>query len=284
MNWEERSAKQTAREVLLDSLWFDQPIKYLGLPAARAIFEKELVRRVNVDRMYLYERDPEIMEALKVGSMVDSSEYGLTPKTFIEADVDDSLTATFCSGKDVSDIDLIWLDYCGQITSNRLMLLQKITADMKSESIVAATFMAGREHKDVRSLMVGAKEDSRFEDLVLSSTYLNRIRTVIRAVDVNNEFFDILVKPYKDGVPMMLFIFKKKSQKDGPALKKTYIQVSSTEPYVPGTAAVGMNNSVIIDGHEYLTVKAASSALGIPIYTIYYRIKSSNYDYKYKER
>jgi hypothetical protein len=281
MNWKERSVKQEAREVLLSELWFDRPISYMGLPAGKAFFEKQLAKRVAVDTMLLFERDRGIYKELSETCRTDEK-LGSLSKLILPIDVDKWLSA--CTGPMGKPCrDLIWLDYCGPVTAERLSHVGSLTSTMKVDGIFAVTFMVGRERRKVD---IDQPSSVEIDEGALPLAQLKRVRTVLNAVDLSASNFKVTVQPYADGAPMLLMIFKK-SIKHGDfhySLTRTVVDIRKTlkGPKKKRGGRGRPPRVVMVDGDRYPSPKEAARQIGCHAQTIRSRVGSSSFPgYKY---
>tara|TARA_R110002126_G_scaffold122657_11_gene264511 strand:+ start:1553 stop:2389 length:837 start_codon:yes stop_codon:yes gene_type:complete len=277
MNWEKRSAKQGAREVLLSQLWFDRPISYMGLPAGRALFEKQLIRRGPVKSMLLFERDKGIFQELHVACRTDE-ELSSIDRTVLPMDVDRWMTSAGRS-MELPCHDLTWLDYCGPVTTERLSHVGSLALGMRSDGIFAVTFMVGREKVDVDQPSL-----VELDTEMLSLAQLKRVRTVLNAVDLKENNFKVTIQPYADGVPMLLMIFKK-SLKVGDSyqpLSRTVVDIRKTLKGIRPRRRGRPLKVVMIDGDRYSSADEAAQQIGCAAQTVRNRARSSSFPgYKY---
>lgn len=225
MQWEERSIKKIVRQGLLDQLWFDRPISYLGLPAGRAIFEEDLLKKIQISKAMLFERNATIMTELKAHCS-NSEAFATVDYQCIQEDVDDWLDLEV-KAEEKFIPDFAWLDYCGPITTKRLDHLQNLAKEMPLDGILAVTFMVGREKTDARVLLELTSGDSVNEIEGISSACLSRVRIVINAMKFTGLHFNVSVQSYADKVPMLLLVFKKakKSNTDYLSLTRTVVDM-----------------------------------------------------------
>lgn len=211
MDWEERQCKMKVRKWLLERIPGNTQIDYLGLPAGQAIFEKMLSCERDVRSMTLIEKDPETLSILE--ETVKNSSLGAASvgRTLINTDIDNYIhrTITF---SDKLPFNFIWLDYCGAITPERLQTLRLVLSKRPENGIVAVTFMAGREKARGNTLLdffdesyMGLPID--YEKDLVPSYFLRRVKAVSELARSASQHIDIAVLPYRDSVPMMLFVF-----------------------------------------------------------------------------
>jgi hypothetical protein len=99
----------------------------------------------------------------------------------------------------VSDLNVLWLDYCGPITQPRISLVNNILENSSEDLVLGLTFLCGREHPTVSGEF----------DLSLD-TYMRRIHALTSHIDAN---VSIQCLPYLDKSPMLLFVIKKAARK-----------------------------------------------------------------------
>jgi len=209
MNWEERSVKAKARDWFMPYIPDIRQMKYLGLPAGQAIFEKNLCSQKEVWQMVLFEKDPTIFrEGDK--TVKEGIKDGTLPlrTTLVHGSIDRHVQEM-----EGNPYDVIWLDYCGPVTLERLSTLRAALRMRPKGGVVAVTFMAGREHPNGNTILdffdesyMGVEVD--YEKELVPGYFLRRVKAVGELARGANQYIDIKVLPYKDRVPMMLFVFK----------------------------------------------------------------------------
>ena len=135
-HWGSRPHKALARDLLLRESLALETVSYAGLPGASAIFEKALASSMSVSSMRLFEKISKLFEVL------ESSLSGINCSNIhLYNDEIESI-----SSDDMSELNLIWLDYCGPLTLNRLSFLETLVPLIaRRKGILAATYLAGRE-------------------------------------------------------------------------------------------------------------------------------------------
>ena len=275
MEWEKRTIKKDVRRILLDQLSFDRPITYLGLPAGQALFEIELSKKFDITDMYLFERDPKVMESLEQECAV--GELASISTTCLQTDVDMWIEGASPFIKSFN-FDFAWLDYCGPLTPLRLDSLKTLISNMPLDGILAATFMIGREKQSTKELLkLISDSDSELEDLPM--THIKRVRLILDSLSDLDFKFDVFVQPYADNVPMLLIVFKKviKTVSGLKFLRKTFVDI---QPYLKNAEQpkrVSMFRDITINGVQYSSTKDAADALGLSTDSIRYRLKSSKH-------
>lgn len=278
MDWN-REGKQAARQYLLENISFEGEIDYIGLPASRAIFERQLYYKFNVRSLHLFEKDKTICEELSSNLI---NEKLLDCQVKLPAEVNVYLNSINNFSSFIEDFNFAWFDYCGPITMANLKAMSDafnvFLKNSYKEGYLAFTFMVGRETEEVMSMI--NKYSISSDDSNLSEAYLKRIsflRILIssycdkKGLGYNLQFFS-----YRDGVPMFLLLLEFKEGR-----KKT---VTIEELFTPSLAPkIGRPSvPVIINGDYYSSIKMASEALSISPSTITTRIKNihiTNYQY-----
>lgn len=215
MNWEERPVKAQARDWLFNIVtktletWpkGEKCLPYLGLPAGQAIFERRLAEYYKKVDLTLFEMDKEVLQelAITVANYLED-DTNIQYQVYHE-DIDHYIA------KMVNPLQIVWLDYCGPITPDRLKSLRYCLSMRPKNGIVAVTFMAGRERPDGNTLLdffnesyMGVNID--YDKELVPSYFLRRVRAVSELAKSVDNNINIQVLPYKDHAPMMLFVFK----------------------------------------------------------------------------
>lgn len=211
MNWEERPVKAKARDWLLEKIpEYEDGIKYLGLPAGKAIFEKKMAEYRKLDVLALFEMNKSIWKELR-----KTTEAAVEAKVFPKQSyaLKGSIDSYLNYGHVVYDYNVVWLDYCGPITPDRLKSLRTALKLRPKNGVVAVTFMAGRERPNGNTILdffddsyMGTEID--YDKDLIPSYFLRRVRAISELASGVDRGIDIRVLPYKDKVPMMLFVFK----------------------------------------------------------------------------
>jgi hypothetical protein len=269
MNWEQRAVKKDVRALLLNQLWFNRPISYMGLPAGEALFEYDLLRKHRLETLYLFERDPSVFARL----LRNTAPLELSGPVvhLLQEDVDSWLSAT---GVDsiAPGLDFVWLDYCGPITTQRLEHAKSLLSSMPLDGIFAVTFMVGREKTSARTLLAEAAEDDILSYSYLPSAHLNRVKAILRFLQPLNIHFDVLVQPYSDGTPMLLLVFKKSRLVNSCFLPLTRTVVSINGFLQTATLTDRRLKPVVCSGILYPSIRAAASLLNLTPYLLRKRL------------
>jgi len=204
MDWNERSNKELAREWLLSFVPEDWWVRYLGFPAAEALFEKKLCSSRSVEYMTLLERDPVIFKEL---SKVVDADFQKVDVDTLEMNLDDypNVDLTF------HEYNLVWLDYCGPITPVRLSVLKEALRFIARDGIVAVTFMVGREKKSANTIIdfFDSTNDVEVDNpSEVPIHFIRRVRAIAEMVSGLPYNYRISVLPYADHVPMMCIVFE----------------------------------------------------------------------------
>lgn len=219
MKWDERSAKAYARRWLLDQIGEPTYTNYVGFPAEHAIFERMLIQAYPKRRipMTLFERDPEIFKKISGGPLTDNPNVRILNEDF------DEWLAQY--KKPPFEVDIAWLDYCGNITAGRLNSVATLVKDMPTNSLIATTFLVGREKAESQALVdLLSSEDRALRGELPPSSYLSRIRAVTNAVlPYAQTSMRVKVLPYMDTSPMILVVFK--NHEDGSPVRRTSIEI-----------------------------------------------------------
>jgi hypothetical protein len=169
----------------------------MGLPADSAIFEKIMGKRLPVEEYILIEKDKGLFVDLVLNTQ------GLNKKSrvrYVLGDVDKFLTSDLAV---ISELNVLWLDYCGPITQLRINLINQILDNSPEDITLGLTFLCGRERPDVS------------QDFHLAlDVYMKRIHILTSALESH---VSVQCLPYQDKSPMLLFIIKK--------AKRTTLQV-----------------------------------------------------------
>lgn len=216
MNWEERPAKAYARHWLLNHLEIKRPINYLGLPAGTAIFEKMLCQTFEVKAMTLIEKDPNIFSELD-----EVLKDNVFKNISIESVCDDINDQSFM-GK-----DFIWLDYCGPVTPKNLVAMKRGLRAIPDDGLLAVTFMAGREKASATTLLDFFDESSEidlteFVGKAIPNYFLRRVKAISEVALGVEPHLKIMVQPYSDVVPMVLFLFQKTDKRSSIEIEEYY--------------------------------------------------------------
>lgn len=213
MNWEDRSVKMKAREWLLEHIPSSLSINYVGLSAGTAIFEKMLCESRNVKSLRLFEKDPGIYAEL-MRTVYDEMWHIKNPfpenTTPLQGSIDFFLKRNTDYGTDCPDPNLLWLDYCGPITQDRLDSLRIGLTRRPRGGVVAVTFMACREPKTSTVLIDDLLDSTPWDlDMIenVPAYFLRKIRAVSSFALQADRNLKIEALPYKDGAPMMLIVF-----------------------------------------------------------------------------
>lgn len=219
MEWELRRAKAIARSFLIEQLKEQFPNrqidKYLGLPAAEAIFENLMLCDFKIDHMDLVDKDVEVIR--KAAKAINCHENARSFR-FWARDVDEVIISlNYCA-----EYDFVWLDYCGPITPERLNLLKNIIKASRDDALIAVTYMACRETTYAQAIM-NLFEDAPLKGLrdpELPTHYISRARTVVEVAKLAGKPLRVKVLPYRDTAtsPMLLFVFRK-------GVRKTTVEV-----------------------------------------------------------
>lgn len=213
MNWEDRSIKMKAREWLLEHIPSSLDINYVGLSAGQAIFEKMLCESRSVKSLRLFEKDPGIYAEL-MRTVYDEmwNIKGPFPENTapLQGSIDSFLVRNTDHGADYPYPNLLWLDYCGPITQDRLDSLRIGLRKRPRGGIVAVTFMACREPKTSTALIDDLVDSTPWDlDAIqnVPAYFLRKIRAVSSFALQVDKNLRIEALPYKDGAPMMLIVF-----------------------------------------------------------------------------
>ena len=208
MNWEERPAKEKARKWLLDKIPHNtNGLTYLGLSAGGAIFEKMLCSERKVSGLKMFESDPDTCAQL-VRTTMDQMGAGLFPKNSLVywEDIDKHISY----GVRSVPHGVVWLDYCGPISRQRLESLERSLRVRPRGGVVAVTFMACREPKTSTALIDDLVDNAGWDLEGVENVpayFLRKIRAVSHFALEVDRGLKIEALPYKDGAPMMLIVF-----------------------------------------------------------------------------
>lgn len=209
MNWEDRVVKQQARQWLLEKIPNNSKngINYAGLSAGEAIFEKMLCASRKVRSLSMFELDSKIFDELTETRDLAVLD-GIFPLSsyVVNHSIDDFVK----SNLSVLPQDVLWLDYCGPITQDRLDSLKIGLSRRPRGGIVAVTFMACREPKTSTALIDDLVDNTPWDlDAIqnVPAYFLRKIRAVSSFALQADRNLKIEALPYKDGAPMMLIVF-----------------------------------------------------------------------------
>ena len=224
MDWENRPGKEYSRQWLLSLLDFEKPIRYFGLPAGRALFEKQLIKTNKVEYLELWEKDNSIYQELKDSIKDLKIEYDL-----FNSDVDVFLDSARSADEGFDYYNFVWLDYCGPITTIRLSNLKFLAETLLDDSTLAVTFLGSREANEVTDLLYLMSDDKNvYKGVDNNFIHLKRIRAVVNTVLSSGFSYRVKVLPYLDSSPMLLFVFKRKERNGNGELRtvgRTSIEV-----------------------------------------------------------
>lgn len=264
MDWK-REGKQAAREYLLSNISFTRPIRYLGLPAAQAIFERQLCARWDVSEMHLFERDSEIYQNL-CNNLKQGNWFSKEKVTCYNASVAllDQTEYLF---------DLAWYDYCGPLCPSSISTMFSAVKKMLSlpGSYVAFTYMIGREPEQINEVMHSFYEEG------ITDSYLKRI-SFIRSFLYRNfsEKLDLKFFSYRDTAPMLLVVISLST------IGKHKVQIESLHKDLGLPPNKGRpSKAVLVEGFYYPSVLEASLATGISKSKLYRLLKSTDIKYQY---
>lgn len=212
MNWEDRSIKMKAREWLLEQIPSALSVNYAGLSAGQAIFEKMLCETRDVRSLRLYEKDPEIYAEL-MRTVYDAKWDVRSPFPENTLPLRGSID-TFVNTHSGDDLDfpypnLLWLDYCGPITMERIETLKTALRQRPRGGYVVVTFLACREPKSSTEFIDQMEGVSTIyiEEGLTPAYFLKKIRAVAEVGLGVDDRLAIKALPYKDGAPMMMIVF-----------------------------------------------------------------------------
>lgn len=205
MNWLEREAKSEIRRFLFQHTEFKTPIRYLGLPGTEAAFEMAMPSIWPVEQCDLFECDPLKFPVVKETLSKLPAKY-----TLRGANIDDWINNLAIDHTDV--YDLIWLDYCGPLSSIHLKTAANAAKILKSTGSLAFTFLCGREQGHIIDLLdvFGLEGPETSVNLPDEETpYHKRVRILLRTVMPILNPAKVTVIPYNDSSPMFLVLIQK---------------------------------------------------------------------------
>ena len=229
MDWEQRPIKEKVRAWFLgqiqDRVAFrqDECLYYLGLPADKAILEKELNQIYPNSFFHLFERDPEIY--MKALSCLEESKISSNDFMVFNSDVDSYLDGLSQEG--VSAFDVIWLDYCGPITPTRLQSVHKAVKGLSPNRVVGVTLMVGREKASGNAFYdtFGAGNETEIScDELTPVHFIRRAKALAEYVHSVNPNVSINILPYREKTSMMLIVFSCPQTKHSCVVVEPYLK------------------------------------------------------------
>jgi hypothetical protein len=186
-------------------------IVYAGLPGRDIVFEKLLAQQEFATSAILFEKESSLIPLIQ--EQLDD----LSDKT------NRKFTSLLCHSNMTNlrqlytSCDIVWYDYCGPISYERILSLWLSVVDLRDHDCVYAfTFMVGREIdvQDTLQKIISEEEFSSISDINSPSlkriAWLNAVvKNALRHCGISAEIEAFI---YKDTVPMVSLVLRKASK------------------------------------------------------------------------
>ena len=199
MNWEERVEKRRIRNLFLDHIdrRSDQQIRYLSLPGRNAVMEKLLV--LNGIRPFIFDGVEWNEEEYK---FLQEEDIPSLSKIYYPAGIE-KFISTYHPTK---QYNVVWLDYCGTITSSHLDTIQYLVSHTSTSLLLGLTFMRGRENGKILDLLSRYRSPN---DPTLNQARLDLIdHAVLRSLPDKARVTTLAQELYQDGTSMFFSLYE----------------------------------------------------------------------------